>query len=151
MIVYILKFYVKYSLSFSGLRKIPPESVTFDMAVELINSRGKLIGSKSKRIKGKKVETLTKKKSSETKTSNNKTKSDGSTFKNASGYSLFSKEKRLAVKVANPGSKVYEINSLLGSMWKALPADEQGEYNQKAKSPTVSKIKKSPRRSKKLV
>ena len=108
------------------------------MAAELINSRGKLIGSKSKRIKAKKVETSAKKKSSEMKRSNRKTKGDETTSKKLSGYSLFSKEKRSGLLVANPGSKVYEINSLLGAMWKDLPAGEQEAYKQKAEFRTFA-------------
>lgn len=108
------------------------------MAAELINSRGKLIGSKLKRIKGKKVETSAKKKSSEMKRSNRKTKSDEKTSKKLSGYSLFSKEKRSGLSVSNPGSKVYEINSLLSAMWKDLPASEQEVYKQMAEFPTVA-------------
>ena len=91
--------------------------------------------------KTKKRKTTTKaKESKETKSSkgstskSTKTSSGTSSTKKSSGtkqkqsYNLFQKEQRPLIKKANPSMALKDVNSQLGTMWKALSDEEKNKY-----------------------
>jgi hypothetical protein len=47
-------------------------------------------------------------------------------------YMCFCKDKRLEIKVSNPGLKLPQISKMLGAAWKSLSEAEKGLYIQKA-------------------
>ncbi len=65
-----------------------------------------------------------------------------------SGYNVFCKEQRDAVKARNPELSASEILAALGAEWKALEKDEKEEWNAKAKlANPMSAEEKSAKRS----
>lgn len=65
-----------------------------------------------------------------------------------SGYNVFCKEQRDAVKAKNPELSASAILGALGSEWKALDKDEKEEWNNKAKlSKPITAEEKSVKRS----
>ena len=65
-----------------------------------------------------------------------------------SGYNVFCKEQRDAVKAKNPSLSASEILGALGAEWKALDKDEKEEWNAKAKlAKPMTTEEKSAKRS----
>ena len=94
--------------SSTGLRKLEPSSVSFEDAVEILETRGKLVGSKKKGARGKKEK---------------KQKSTTASKKGAkSGYQVF------VAELMKQGSKMGEA----ASAWKKLDVAQQQEFKEKA-------------------
>jgi hypothetical protein len=53
------------------------------------------------------------------------------------GYSLFSKEHRSAIVVANPGVRTTEIMKLIAAAWKGLADAEKATFKERAKAASV--------------
>jgi len=51
-----------------------------------------------------------------------------------SGYVLFSTEMRTQVQSENPGMPFGEMGKLLGTKWRELSAEKQGEWNERART-----------------
>jgi hypothetical protein len=74
-----------------------------------------------------------------------------------SAYIAFSNEKRDEVRAANPQSKITDVSTILGKMWKSLTKEQQDEYKEKAvkineereKNPSSSRKASSKKGSKK--
>ena len=79
----------------------------------------------SKSSKGKTAKSSTTKTSKSTKTA---TKTSTTSTKSVKPYNVFLKEQRALLKKENPDMPLKDVNSKLGTMWKALSADEKAKY-----------------------
>ena len=115
-------YYIRCGKKIAGLRKLEPSEVTLEMAVEMIDTRGKVMGGGKKKGAAKK-KTVKKK-----------------ATRPASSYINFCSAKRAEVKGQNPDAKLGDMAKILGGLWKELSDDEKASYqSQEAINLKVSK------------
>ena len=116
------------------LAENPPPAVVTDSSTtttEESTEVAPLKKSKNSTSSKSKTSKSTKEKSTKTKTTTTTTTStsEGTSKKTVRPYNVFAKEQRALLKKENPDMPLKDVNSKLGTMWKALSTEEKSKYS----------------------
>ena len=126
--------YLRAGTIIAGLRKLEPSDVTLEMAIEILETRGKVLGSRKKtKAKAKsKSKAKTKTKPATKVKTKRKVKAKVKVKRAPSAYIIFSSEIRPTVKEENPDMKFGDIAKECAIRWKSLTDEEKAVYNAKS-------------------
>jgi len=116
--------YVSAGDLLAGLRKISLTDVTLEMAIEILETRGKKRGSSKSKGKSK-----------STKASAKSTQKDKSPqTKRLTSWQMFCKEMRPMVSKKNPDMRMADVTKELSARWKSMDDEEKAVYRAKAQA-----------------
>lgn len=135
-------YYVRCGKLIAGLRKMEPHEVSLEVAIELIETRGKEIGGGKKRGGKAKAKPKPKPKA---KAAKSKAKSIPATKKRVSAYIHFSREYRETMKRENPDASFGTLSKLISQKWAGMTDDEKAKYKEEDEAAsTMTKVKRLP-------